>query len=146
MTGKYIFFDLNVQALLFIWLPGGHQMNSGKTVFSQLMNFLPWYQFTCAVRRYQGDYRVRTLTCRDQFQCMLFGQLSFRESLRDIVICLRAQASKLYHMGIRGTISRSTLADANEKRDWRIYATCANENIRYYATCFSSISWYSNQC
>jgi hypothetical protein len=100
-------------------------MNRGKTVFSQLMDFLPWYQFTCAVKRYQGDYRVRTFTCRDQFLCMLFGQLSFRESLRDIIMCLRAQPSKLYHMGIRGTVSRSTLADANENRDWRIYADFA---------------------
>ena len=77
-------------------------MNRGKTVFSQLMDFLPWYQFTCAVKRYQGDYRVRTFTCRDQVLCMLFGQLSFRESLRDIIMCLRAQPSKLYHMGVSG--------------------------------------------
>ena len=97
-------------------------MNSGKIIFSQLMDFLPWYTFTRIVQRYQGDYRVRTLTCRDQFLCMMFGQLSFRESLRDILICLQAQKRKLYHMGIRGPIRRSTLADANEKRDWRIYA------------------------
>lgn len=97
-------------------------MNSGKIIFSQLMDFLPWYKFSCAVQRYQGDYRVRTFTCRDQLRCMLFGQLSFRESLRDIIICLRTQDSKLYHMGFRGNVSRSTLADANEKRDWRIYA------------------------
>ena len=100
-------------------------MNQGTTVFSQLMEFLPWYTFTCAVRRHHGNYRVRTFSCRDQFLCMLFGQLSFRESLRDIVICLQAQSQKLYHMGIHGRISRSTFADANETRDWRIYADVA---------------------
>jgi hypothetical protein len=104
-------------------------MNSGKTVFSQLMEFLPWYKFTGTVQRYQGDYRVRTFSCRDQFLCLLFGQLSFRESLRDIVICLQAQEGKLYHMGIQGHVSRSTLADANETRDWRIYADFAMELI-----------------
>lgn len=100
-------------------------MNQGKMVFSQLMDFIPWYQFSCAVHRYQGDYRVRTFRCRDQFLCMLFGQLSFRESLRDIVICLQAQERKLYHMGIQGHVRRSTFADANETRDWRIYADFA---------------------
>jgi hypothetical protein len=104
-------------------------MNSGKTIFSQLMDFLPWYKFTCAVQRYHGDYRVRTCRCRDQFLCMMFGQLSFRESLRDIVICLQAQAPKLYHMGIHGPLSRSTLAEANEKRDWRMYADFAMDLI-----------------
>jgi hypothetical protein len=104
---------------------GIYFMYSGKTVFSQLMEFLPWYEFPCLVQRYQGDYRVRTFRCRDQFLCMLFGQLSFRDSLRDIVICLQAQERKLYHMGIQGHISRSTLADANEMRDWRIYADFA---------------------
>jgi hypothetical protein len=100
-------------------------MNQGKIVFSQLMDFLPWYTFTCAVRRYRGDYRVRSFSCRDQLLCMMFGQLSFRDSLRDIVICLQSQQHKLYHMGIRGPVKRSTLADANEKRDWRIYAELA---------------------
>ncbi len=100
-------------------------MNYGKTIFSQLMDFLPWYTFNRAVERYQGNYRVRTFSCRDQFLCMLFGQLSFRDSLRDIVICLQAQPHKLYHMGIRGPVSRSTLAEANETRDWRIYAELA---------------------
>jgi hypothetical protein len=104
-------------------------MHSGKTVFSQRMEFLPWSKFTGTVQRYQGDYRVRTFSCRDQFLCLLFGQLSFRESLRDIVICLQAQERKLYHMGIQGHVSRSTLADANETRDWRIYADFAMELI-----------------
>jgi hypothetical protein len=100
-------------------------MNQGKTVFSQLMDFIPWYTFNCAVRRYRGNYRVKSFSCRDQLLCMMFGQLSFRDSLRDIVICLNAQQPKLYHMGIRAPVKRSTLADANEKRDWRIYAELA---------------------
>jgi hypothetical protein len=100
-------------------------MNQGKMIFSQLMSFLPGYQFKSIVQRYRGDYRVRTFTCRDQLLCMLFGQLTFRESLRDIVICLRAQQRKLYHLGLRSSVSRSTLADANEHRDWRIYAEFA---------------------
>ncbi|GAK59403.1 transposase, IS4 family [Candidatus Vecturithrix granuli] len=100
-------------------------MNQGKTVFSQLMDFLPWYPFDCAVRRYRGDYRIKSFSCHDQLLCMLFGQLSFRDSLRDIVICLQAQQPKLYHMGIRGPVTRSTFADANETRDWRMYAEFA---------------------
>jgi hypothetical protein len=100
-------------------------MNHGTTIFSQLMDFLPWQTFNQAVQRYQGNYRIRTFSCRDQFLCMMFGQLSFRDSLRDMVICLQAQPHKLYHMGIRGTVSRSTLAEANETRDWRIYAEFA---------------------
>lgn len=100
-------------------------MNQGKMIFSQLMSFLPWYQFKTIVQRYRGNYRVRTFTCRDQLLCMLFGQLTFRESLRDIVICLRAQQRKLYHLGLHGPVSRSTLADANEHRDWRMYAELA---------------------
>jgi hypothetical protein len=92
---------------------------------STFRGLLPWYQFTTIVQRYRGDYRVRTFTCRNQLLCMLFGQLTFRESLRDIVICLRAQQRKLYHLGLRGPVSRSTLANANEQRDWRIYAEFA---------------------
>ncbi len=100
-------------------------MNQGTMIFSQLMNFLPWYQFKTIVQRHRGDYRARAFTCRDQLLCMLFGQLTFRESLRDIVICLRAHQRKLYHMGLRGSVSRSTLADANEHRSWQIYAEFA---------------------
>jgi len=97
-------------------------MHQGRTVFSQLMDFLPMHKFRQCVDRYEGNKGVRTFTCLDQFMCMAFSQLTYRESLRDIECCLRAMREKLYHMGIKGKISRSTLADANEKRDWRIYS------------------------
>jgi len=97
-------------------------MNSGQTVFSQLIDFLPRHEFSKCVQRYNGNHRTRTFSCMDQFLCMVFAQLTFRESLRDIEACLRTVESKLYHMGIRGRVSRSTLAEANENRDWRIYA------------------------
>ncbi|MDP2788856.1 MAG: IS4 family transposase [bacterium] len=96
-------------------------MNQGKYVFSQIMEFVPYYQFNECVKRYKGHYRVRDFTCREQFLSMAFGQLTYRESLRDVVICLRAQESKLYHLGFSSLISKTTLARANEKRDWRIY-------------------------
>ncbi|VFN06350.1 MAG: protein of unknown function (DUF4372), partial [Candidatus Kentron sp. G] len=85
--------------------------------------------FRQCVERYNGNRKVQTFSCLDQFLCMVFAQLTYRESLRDIEVCLRAQQSKLYHMGIRGKVSRSTLADANEKRDWRIYADFAQSLI-----------------
>jgi hypothetical protein len=97
----------------------------GQTVFSQTMDFVPKHQFRRCVQRYRGNHRVRSFTCYDQFLCMAFAQLTYRESLRDIECCLRAMKEKLYHMGIRSKVSRSTLADANEKRDWRIYADFA---------------------
>ena len=100
-------------------------MNSGRLVFSQLMEFLPKYEYDKCVRRYRGNYRMRTLSCYDQFLCMVFAQFTYRESLRDTVTCLQALATKRFHAGIRGNITRSTLADANEKRDWRIYADFA---------------------
>lgn len=100
-------------------------MNTGKTVFSQLMEFLPLHQFRKCVQRYNGDYKVQSFSCMDQFLCMAFAQLTFRESLRDIEVCLRTMQTKLYHMGIRGKVSKSTLADANNTRDWRIYADFA---------------------
>src|SRR5256712_12662867 len=96
-------------------------MNSGRTIFAQLMDLLPLAEFRRCVDRYDGDYKVQSFSCLDQFLCMAFAQLTFRESLRDIETCLRAYASKLYHLGIRGGVARSTLADANEKRDWRTY-------------------------
>jgi hypothetical protein len=104
-------------------------MHAGKTLFAQLMDFLPWTTFTRIVTRYHGDHRVRTLSCAEQFRCMAFAQLTYRESLRDIEACLSAQAAKLYHMGFRNPVSRSTLADANERRDWRIYADFAQRLI-----------------
>jgi hypothetical protein len=100
-------------------------MNTGTTVFSQLMEHIPRYEFNKCVDRYGGGVRVRKFSCWDQFCCMAFGQLTYRESLRDIEACLRSMQSKLYHMGIRSAVARSTLADANEIRDWRIYADFA---------------------
>jgi hypothetical protein len=100
-------------------------MNTGSMVFSQLMSLLPIHDFQKCVQRYRGNYKVQDFSCFDQFLCMAFAQLTYRESLRDIESCLRAVKSKLYHMGIRGNIARSTLADANENRDWRIYADFA---------------------
>ena len=104
-------------------------MYTGKTLFAQLMDFLPWSTFVRLVDRYDGDHRVRTLTCAEQFRVMAFAQLTYRESLRDIETCLSAQSSKLYHMGFREPVRRSTLADANEARDWRIYAEFAQRLI-----------------
>ena len=105
-------------------------MHAGRVVFSQLMDFFPMYEFQKLVRHYRGNYKVRTFSCLDQFLCMAFAQLTGRESLRDLEICLRAMHVKLYHAGIRGKISRSTLADANEHRNWRIYADLAQILIR----------------
>lgn len=104
-------------------------MYSGKLIFSQVMDFMPMHTFRRCVARYQGDRNVRSFTCLDHYFCMAFAQLTYRESLRDIEACLRAQQQKLYHMGIRGTVARSNLADANEQRDWRIYADLAHTLI-----------------
>ena len=100
-------------------------MNTGKTVFSQVMEFLPLYEFRKCVKRYHGDYKVKSFSCMDQFLCLAFAQLTFRESLRDIEACLRSMQSKLYHMGMRGRVSRNTLSNANNQRDWHIYADFA---------------------
>ncbi len=100
-------------------------MNIGKTIFSQLMDFLPAHEFRRCVDRYKGNYKIKSFTCWDQFLCMAFAQLTYRESLRDIQACLRGYPQKLYHMGIRGKVSRNTLAHANQIRDWRIYADFA---------------------
>jgi hypothetical protein len=100
-------------------------MNGGRSIFSQLTDFLPWTQFQECVARYQGDYKLKSFSCWDQFLCMAFAQLTYRESLRDIEACLRANQTKLYHMGIRGRVSRNTLANANSMRDWHIYADFA---------------------
>ena len=105
-------------------------MHTGRFVFSQLLDFLPRHDFKQCVRRYRGDYRLRSFSCFDQFLCMAFAQLTYRESLRDIETCLRAVRSKLYHAGLRGRVSRSTLADANERRDWRIWSDLAHVLIR----------------
>ena len=105
-------------------------MHTGNLMFSQLMEFAPWHTFRRSVAKYRGDFNVRTFSCLDQFLAMAFAQLTYRESLRDIEACLRAQPTKLYHMGLHGKVSRSALADANESRDWRIYAEFAHALIR----------------
>jgi len=105
-------------------------MYTGRIVFSQLVDFLPKREFNRCVQRYQGNYRVHDFSCLDQFLCLAFAQLTGRESLRDIETCLRAMQPKLYHCGFRGAIARSTLADANENRDWRVYADFASVLIR----------------
>ena len=101
-------------------------MNTGKTIFAQLMDFVTPYEFRKCVDRYDGNHKVISFSCWDQYLCMAFAQLTYRESLRDIQVCLRAAHSKLYHLGIRGKVSRNTLAHANQKRDWRIYADFAH--------------------
>ena len=113
-------------------------MYIGKTLFAQIMDFLPWKTFHRIVNRYDGDFRIRTLSCAEHFRILAFAQLTYRESLRDIETCLSAQANKLYHMGIREAISRSALADANANRDWPIYAGFAlrliNQARQLYAS------------
>ena len=104
-------------------------MNTGKTLFAQMMDFLPWTTFARCVARYDGDRSVKSLTCAEQYRVMAFAQLTYRESLRDIEACLSVQQAKLYHMGLREPVRRSTLADANELRDWRIYAEFAQRLI-----------------
>ena len=111
-------------------------MNTGKTLFAQLMDFLPWTTFTRIVDRYGGDHRVRTLSCAEQYRSMAFAQLTYRESLRDIETCLSVHASKLYHVGFRQPVRRSTLADANERRDWRIHAALAQRLITQARTLY----------
>jgi hypothetical protein len=105
-------------------------MNLGKTLFAQLMEFVPWTSFARIVSRHGGDFRVRSLSCTEQFRAMAFAQLTYRESLRDIETCLLANQTKLYSMGFRAPVKRSTLADANEARDWRIWADLAALLIR----------------
>jgi transposase len=113
-------------------------MYTGKLVFSQVMEHLPIHEFQKCVARYGGDYKSRGFSCRDQFLCMSFAQLTFRESLRDIEACLRSVPEKLYHLGFRGRIARSTLADANEIRDWRIYADFAQSLIHIARPMYAS--------
>ncbi len=112
-------------------------MYTGKTLFAQLMDFLPWTTFQRCVERYEGNRRMRSLTCAEQFRALAFAQLTYRESLRDIEVCLLAQGAKLYHMGFREPVKRSTLADANERRDWRIFADFAQVLIRQARTLYA---------
>ena len=104
-------------------------MYSGKLVFAQVMDHLPWHSFRRCVKRYDGEHKVKSFRCSEQYRCMAFAQLTYRESLRDIETCLRAQPSKLYHMGLNSGVSRNTLANANHVRDWRIYADFAQSLI-----------------
>lgn len=116
-------------------------MNLGQTIFAQLIELLPIHEFRRCVRRYAGNRRVRSFSCWDQFLCMAFAQLTFRDSLRDTVTCLRSLGPKLYHMGIRGHVARSTLGDANELRDWRIYRDFAQVLIREARQLYSDESF-----
>lgn len=100
-------------------------MNQERSLFAQVLEYLPHYELAKCIACYQGNRRVRRFSCHDQLLCMAFAQMTFRESLRDTVCCLRASGTSLYHFGIRGRVSRSTLADANERRDWRIWADSA---------------------
>ena len=113
-------------------------MNIGRTVFAQLMDHVPSYEFHKCVTRYRGDDHLRSFSCWDQFLAMAFAQLTYRESLRDIEVCLRSMTSKFYHIGLRGKVARSTLADANESHDWRIYADFAQGWIGL------ARSWYAH--
>jgi hypothetical protein len=113
-------------------------MHVGKLVFSQVMDLVPVRTFRQCVARHQGDFEVKSFSCLDQYLCMAFAQLTYRESLRDIETCLRSQQQKLYHMGIRGKVSRATIADANEQRDWRIYADLAHALIAIARRLYSS--------
>ena len=116
-------------------------MNVGRPIFAQIMEWLPLHEFRKCVARYKGDHRVHSLSCLDQFYCMSFAQLSFRESLRDIEACLRGAPTKLYHLGIRGRVSRSTLADANEARDCRIYADLAQVLMQTARRLYANDEW-----
>ena len=104
-------------------------MYTDSLIFSQVMEHLPMHTFRRCVQRYRGNHKIKSFSCVDQYRCMAFAQLTYRESLRDIEVCLRAQQSKLYHMGIRGGMSRNTLSNANKTRDWRIYADFAQALI-----------------
>ena len=113
-------------------------MYVGQTLFAQLMDCLPWTTFARIVTRYHGDCRVRTFPCTEHFRILAFAQLTYRESLRDIEVCLSAQAAKLYHMGLRTPVKRVTLAEANERRDWRIYADFAQRLITQARTLYKT--------
>ena len=112
-------------------------MNAGQTVFSQLLQFFPMGEFRRAVARHDGNHRIRSLSCHDQFVAMAFAQLTCRDSLRDIVACLQALGPRVYHAGLRGRVARSTLADANDRRDWRIYAEVAQVLIARARTLYA---------
>jgi hypothetical protein len=116
-------------------------LNTGKLLFAQLMDFIPWTSFARSVARYGGDHRVRSFPCAEQYRAMAFAQLTYRESLRDIDVCLNAQPNKLYPMGFRSAVRRSTLADANETRDWRIYSELAERLMAQARKLYASDSF-----
>src|ERR1700674_4567454 len=116
-------------------------MNSGRTVFAQLFDFLPKHEFNKGIHRYRGHRRLRDFSCLDQLLCMAFAHLTYRDSLRDIETCLRAMSGNLYHAGFRGKVSRSTLADANERRDWRIYSDFAHVLIAHARKLYAADSF-----
>ncbi len=118
-------------------------MYSGKTVFSQIVNYAPKRRFDNLVNKYKGNYRARTFSCWDQFLCMSFAQLTYRSSIRDIEACLKAQPKKLYHMGIKGNPSKSNISDANQQRDWRIYAEFAQILIHQARSLYSDDRFFS---
>ena len=122
-------------------------MYAGKLVFAQLIDLIHPEQFHRCVRRYQGDYKVKSFSCWSQFLCMAFGQLTYRESLRDVETCLRSRPDQLYHLGIRGEVSRSVLADANRERDWRIYHDLAQLLIRRARVLYANepLGWELNE-
>ena len=113
-------------------------MNSGMTVFKQLLQFLPRYEFNLCVKRYHGEYRTKRISTFDQFLCLAYAQMAGRESLRDIETCLNSHREKLYHIGFRGEVSRTTLADANERRDWRIFQDFGHVLIRMAQQLYSN--------
>ena len=121
-------------------------MNEGKTVFAQLMSFVSHRDFDLCVSRYDGNRGVKHFSCWDHFLTMSFAQLTYRESLRDIEVCLRSQQSKLYHSGLRGPVKRSTLADANEGRDWRIYQDFALGLIEIARQLYTTCLLYTSRC
>ena len=131
VTTKILLIDFNSMPCYYDALTNkGASYEYRQDCFSQVMEFLPLYEFRKCVQRYQGEYKARSFSCMDQFLCMAFAQLTYRESLRDIESCLRFMRPKLYHMGFRGPISKSTLADANNQRDWHIYADFAQALIQ----------------
>jgi len=118
-------------------------MNAGKTVFAQVLEHLPRYEFDKFVKKYEGNHRVRSFPCYDQFLCIAYAQLTYRESLRDIETCLNSHHEKLYHIGFRGQISRSTMADAGEMRDYRIYQDFAYHLISIARKLYQNKNWRS---
>ena len=131
--------------ILLIFIKVKRVMNSGKTVFSQIMSFVSKYEFDKQVNQFNGDYKTRKFSCWDQFLAMGFAQLTYRESLRDIEACLQSQSHRLYNLGFRGNITRTNIANANESRDWRIYAGIAQNLIKRAKKLYANDSHISSE-